>query len=62
MLNPTIRGALTREGYVGAPGKTFRQMTLGWQQSPSFVARLLATPILWAGPDAGAGPTEWTEN
>ena len=60
MLIRTIHGALARGGQVGAPAMSFGRMTLGWQQRPSFVARLLATPILWAGPDAGAVPAEWT--
>ena len=60
MMIRTIHGALARGEQVGAPAMNFRQTALGWQQSPSFVARLLATPILWAGPDAGAVPAEWT--
>ena len=59
MLIGTLHGALARDEQVGAPSMN---ITLGWQQSPSFVARLLATPVLWAGPDAEADPTEWTES
>ena len=62
MLIRKINDALARDEQVGALSMEFGQMTLGWQQSPSFVPRLLATPILWVGPDAGAGPTGWTEN
>ena len=40
----------------------FRKMTLGWQRGSSFVARLLAKRALWAGPNAGAVPSEWTES
>ena len=40
----------------------FRQMMLGWQWELSFLARLLAMRAVWAWPDTGAVPSEWTES
>ena len=62
MLIRTILGALARGEEIGAPSMNFRQKTLGWQRSSSFVTRPLAMRALWAWPDAWAVPTGWTEN
>jgi hypothetical protein len=62
MLIRTVHGALARGEQVGAPTMNFGEMTLGWQRGSSFVARLWAMSALWALPDAGAVPTEWTES
>ena len=62
MLIRTINGALARGDEVGAPSMNFRQITLGWQRASSFVARLLATRALRTWPDAGAVPSEATED
>ena len=62
MLIRTVHGALARGERVGAPRMDFGQMTLGWQWGSSFVARHFAMVSLWARPDAGAVPAEWTES
>jgi len=61
MLIRTMNGTLAWDEQVGTPTTSFGQMMLGSQRGPSFVARLLATPVPWAGPDSGAVPTRWTE-